>query len=305
MAAIYKTLIQTSLSGSSQRVALGLSAVPNATASAENDVEEVRSIIRNLTADEDSLRTSLETSREAIREWSNLVKATPAAQRVDASQDFSDFEATHDVTAKMATLQTFLYELRRRTYDLEVFGRLRQAAIPPPAVQPVPAPAPNPHVAAHLPTIEVPHFGGGSVTEWLNWWADYKTLVHEQDKFSTLTKFNYLKDALKDEPALLIQGLAHTDANYTVAIDTLTSNYYSEALAKHELILKLHNLPSCRNLEEAGHFSLQVNIICRQLTTLGLGNEVESLFVASMLEAKLPLFLMRRIQEQQKKATLA
>ena len=56
MAAIYKTLIQTSLSGSSQRVALGLAAVPNATASAENDVEEVRSIIRNLTADEDSLR---------------------------------------------------------------------------------------------------------------------------------------------------------------------------------------------------------------------------------------------------------
>ena len=134
MAAIYKTLIQTSLSGSSQRVALGLSAVPNATANAENDVEEVRSIIRNLKADEDSLRTSLETSREAIREWSNLVKATPAAQRVDASQDFSDFEATHDVTEKMATLQTFLYELRRRTYDLEVFGRLRQAAIPPPAV---------------------------------------------------------------------------------------------------------------------------------------------------------------------------
>ena len=140
---------------------------------------------------------------------------------------------------------------------------MREAAIPAPAVQPVPPPAPNPHVAAQLPTIKVPRFGGGSVTEWLNWWADYKTLVHEQDKFSTLTKFNYLKDALQNEPALLIQGLAHTDANYTVAIDTLTSNYYSESLAKHELIRKLHNLSSCRNFEEATHFSLQVNIICR------------------------------------------
>ena len=248
---------------------------------------------------------SLETSREAIREWSALIKATPVAQKPEATAEYANFDTDNQVTNKMATLQAFLYDLRRRVYDMEVFQQMREADIPVPVNPPVPAPAPNPHVAAHLPTIEVPHFGGGSVTEWLNWWADYKTLVHEQDKFSTLTKFNYLKDALKDEPALLIQGLAHTDANYIVAIDTLTSNYYSDALAKHELILKLQNLPSCRNLEEAGHFSLQVNIICRQLTTLGLGNEVESLFVASMLEAKLPLFLMRRIQEQQKKATLA
>ena len=106
----------------------------------------------------------------------------------------------------MPTLQAFLYDLRRRVYNMEVFQQMREADIPVQAVPPVPASAPNPHVAAYLPTIEVPHFGGGSVTKWLNWWADYKTLVHEQDKFSTLTKFSYLKDALKDEPALLFKG---------------------------------------------------------------------------------------------------
>ena len=85
-----------------------------------------------------------------------------------------------------------------------------------------------------------------------------------------------------------------------LAIDILTSTYYNESLANGELIHKLQNLSSCRNLAEAREFSLQVDIICRQLGTLWLGTEVDSFIVSSMLELNFLSFNGKR-----KKATIA
>ena len=69
MAAIYKTLISTSLEGTAKRVQRGLANVPGPTAIAVNDVKEVKRLIRDLKSDEELLRTSLETSRGTIKEW--------------------------------------------------------------------------------------------------------------------------------------------------------------------------------------------------------------------------------------------
>lgn len=69
----------------------------------------------------------LESGLEAIWEWAAFVKGIPTAQRAEASQDYADFDHLNDVKQKLTTLQSFLYDLRRQTYDLEVFIRAREA----------------------------------------------------------------------------------------------------------------------------------------------------------------------------------
>ena len=66
MAAIYKALISSSLERVTQRVHMGLANVQGPTAIAENDVKEVKWLIRELKSDKELL---LETSREIIRNF--------------------------------------------------------------------------------------------------------------------------------------------------------------------------------------------------------------------------------------------
>ena len=78
-------------------------------------------------------------------------------------------------------------------------------------------------VSAKLPKIQLPHFSG-DVKQWTSFWEQFEGVIHESE-LPDITKFTYLRSLLKDEAKLSIQGLALTNANYTVAIDILKKRF--------------------------------------------------------------------------------
>src|SRR5712671_1975783 len=65
-----------------------------------------------------------------------------------------------------------------------------------------------------LPKIELPVFSG-KYTEWTSFNDLFTTLVHNNKNISEVEKLQYLKNALKGEPAQLLQSIQITADNYS------------------------------------------------------------------------------------------
>lgn len=77
-----------------------------------------------------------------------------------------------------------------------------------------------------LPKIEIPKFSG----EFINFrpFHDlYKSLIHEDESLSEVSKFNYLISFLEGSPLELIQHIPRTTENYNTAYQTIIDRYDS------------------------------------------------------------------------------
>lgn len=76
---------------------------------------------------------------------------------------------------------------------------------------------------AKLPRLELPKFSG-ELTDWQAFWDRFEALV-DQSELPVISKFSYLQSLLKGEALSVIQGLALTNANYTVARKLLKARF--------------------------------------------------------------------------------
>lgn len=74
-----------------------------------------------------------------------------------------------------------------------------------------------------LPRLELPKYAG-ELTEWQSFWDRFEALV-DQSELPVISKFSYLQSLLQGEALSVIQGLALTSANYTVACDLLKERF--------------------------------------------------------------------------------
>ena len=74
-----------------------------------------------------------------------------------------------------------------------------------------------------LPKLHLPTFKG-NILYWQEFWDVYKTAVHKQD-IPNVTKFSYLKGALRKAAAISIHGISVTSDNYPVAIKILQDKW--------------------------------------------------------------------------------
>ena len=74
-----------------------------------------------------------------------------------------------------------------------------------------------------LPRLELPKFSGNLI-EWQSFWDRFNALVDQSD-LPVISKFSYLQSLLNGEALSVIQGLALTTANYTIARDLLKDRF--------------------------------------------------------------------------------
>ncbi|XP_064080675.1 uncharacterized protein LOC135197545 [Macrobrachium nipponense] len=159
-------------------------------------------------------------------------------------------------------------------------GDINQRPALPPSAPTNPLPPPK------LPAIKIPEFSGGE-EEWLAFWDIFNSLVHDRRDISDVIKFSILRASLRDNAFKAIEGLLVTNANYSVAIQTLKEKYDNKEKLKRRLMSKLtHLVPPSHTIEDLNTFKLEYEIIL-QMSTLNLDVEAMNPIFSSIICEKL------------------
>lgn len=97
-------------------------------------------------------------------------------------------------------------------------------------------------IAVKLPKIKLPSFDG-SYNNWLVFCDTFQSLIHTNDKISDIEKFHYLRSALKDDAAKVIQHLEVSTVNYQAAWSLLEKRYENKPLMIHKHIKGIVEYP--------------------------------------------------------------
>ncbi|XP_064117620.1 uncharacterized protein LOC135223041 [Macrobrachium nipponense] len=160
---------------------------------------------------------------------------------------------TRCVRKAIATTQKTMSEID--TGDIN-----QRPVLPPPSAPTNPLPPPK------LPAIKIPEFSGGEKQ-----WLAFRD-IDRRDIFDVI-KFSTLRASLRDNPFKAIEGLLVTNANYSVAIQTLKERYDNKEKLKRRLMSKLtHLVPPSHTIEDLNTFKLEYKIIL-QMNTLNLDVE--------------------------------
>ena len=116
-------------------------------------------------------------------------------------------------------------------------------------------------------------------------------MVHNNEEISSIEKFNYLFSYLEGDAARSIQGLALTNANYSVAVDLLKERFGQPQLiiaAHMDELLKLPSLSSNCRVREIRSTLDRLNIHVRGLDTLGVSAQQYGSLLTPVVMSKLP-----------------
>ncbi|XP_055591487.1 uncharacterized protein LOC129743477 [Uranotaenia lowii] len=93
-----------------------------------------------------------------------------------------------------------------------------------------------------LPQIRLQTFDG-NIDQWLSFRDLFLSLIHSKVDLPDVEKFHYLKGCLAGEARSLIDPLALTRANYSIAWDTLMTRYNDSKVLKRRQVGNLFKLP--------------------------------------------------------------
>ena len=143
-------------------------------------------------------------------------------------------------------------------------------------------------VSAKLPKIQLPHFSG-DVKQWTSFWEQFEVVIHESE-LPDITKFTYLGSLLKGEAKLSIQGLAMTNANYTVAIDILKKRFGRTERIVFSHIEELLNIsvPKQPRVSVLWELNDKLQAHVRSLEALGITGEQYGVLLCPVILSRLP-----------------
>ncbi|KAJ8716672.1 hypothetical protein PYW07_003299 [Mythimna separata] len=139
-----------------------------------------------------------------------------------------------------------------------------------------------------LPTIHLPSFSG-QYHDWLEFRDTFSSLIHLDKSIPNINKFHYLRAALKDSAAVVIQSLEFSSDNYEVAWELLCDRYNNKRSLVNNHIQAIFNLEqlakesskSLRNLIDT------VNRNLRALKKLNLPTEHWDILLIQIISNKL------------------
>eukprot|EP00112_Aurelia_sp_Birch-Aquarium-sp1_P020558 Seg5323.2 transcript_id=Seg5323.2/GoldUCD/mRNA.D3Y31 product="hypothetical protein" protein_id=Seg5323.2/GoldUCD/D3Y31 len=92
-----------------------------------------------------------------------------------------------------------------------------------------------------LPKFTLQEFHG-NMKEWVSWWDQFKSCIHENNALSEREKFNYLRVYVKGSARKAIEHIEVTSSNYSKAIDALKKRYGRQRLVVEHLIESILNI---------------------------------------------------------------
>ena len=92
-----------------------------------------------------------------------------------------------------------------------------------------------------LPKFTLPEFHGNMI-EWVSWWDQFKSCIHENNTLGEREKFNYLRVYVKGSARKAIEYIEVTSSNYSKAIDALKKRYGRQRLVVEHLVESILNI---------------------------------------------------------------
>ncbi|KRX68160.1 hypothetical protein T09_8321 [Trichinella sp. T9] len=102
-----------------------------------------------------------------------------------------------------------------------------------------------------LPELKLPQFSW-KVLEFPTFWAQFEASVHSRSDLDVTTKFDYLLSGTEGKARSAIAGIPLTAANYTHAVEILTTRFGRPKLVAREHISALWKAPACREMTMQG-----------------------------------------------------
>ena len=137
--------------------------------------------------------------------------------------------------------------------------------------------------SVELPKISAPTFDG-DILNWVAFWEQFETAIHNNEKLNDAQKFVYLREALKMGPAKqTIQGLSHSAGNYSEAIECLRKRFDKPRIIHRSHVKALVEAPIIKtgSGKELRYFHDVISRHVRSLRTIK-GDTFEAYLSASM-----------------------
>lgn len=131
----------------------------------------------------------------------------------------------------------------------------------------------------------------GNFSNWLPFWEQFKSAVHNNSNLSSSEKFNYLETTLKGDARKVIDGFIPTERCYESAIALLQEQYGNNEKLIDKYILDLVNLKPVRDRSDlSGLRNIYGSVVAgiRSLTALQVPPTHYSVMLKSVLLSCLP-----------------
>lgn len=147
--------------------------------------------------------------------------------------------------------------------------------------------------SVRLPKLNLKTFNG-DLHDFIPFWEQFKSAVHENKTLDSAGKFNYLKSVLTGKALDTINGLSPSEACYKDAIEMLQDEYGNKERIVDSYIQQLVSLREVKGKSDVAGLRKLYNTtsaVTRSLTALGISSERYSLIVKTILIKSLPFQL--------------
>lgn len=141
-----------------------------------------------------------------------------------------------------------------------------------------------------LKSFELKKFDG-KFENWLPFWEQFKSAVHDNRKISKAAKFNFLSESLEGKAAASIAGFTPTEACYDEAINLLLEEYGNQEKIIERFVQKLmclNKVHSNSDVNGLRRLYNEVSSTIRSLTALKVSPSQYDLMVKSILLGAIP-----------------
>ena len=130
-------------------------------------------------------------------------------------------------------------------------------------------------------------------------WDIYESSVHRQD-IPNVSKFSYLKGALRSSASMAIAGISVTNENYNVAIKLLKEKFGNKESIIEALYAKLQHLPTSSNrFSDIKHTYEVIERLLRQLESQGEVVNQQKMLIHQLL-SKFPFEVVIKLEDIKK-----
>ena len=156
--------------------------------------------------------------------------------------------------------------------------------------------------SVQLPKIEIEKFAG-DVEKFREFMDSFQVTIHRNRSLEDIEKFIYLKSYLTGDAKDLLEGLARTDANYSLAMEILEENYGNKEVLINNHVSKLINLDKQKENDITSLRVLynKVTRHVRELETLGITPNMYSIFLVPIVESKISETLRKSWKKRKEK----
>jgi len=148
-----------------------------------------------------------------------------------------------------------------------------------------------PQMPINLPELKLAEFSG-NIREWPSFWSTFQYAI-DQQPLPEMAKLTYLLSVLKGEAFKLVASFPVREQNYRIIVQTLQAKYNQSGLLRSLLYSELQQIHPATRVQDLGSVWQRIDSVLRQLETLG--DDTNGPQIATMIEAKLPFFLLQKV----------